>query len=234
MRCFLPAALAAALLVPHAPAQSPPAHTLTLNIGGLKLTPEQCARRAVEAMGTKQKFLYAGTAGEGRAWGWNETTTVVVMAFPQPVEGFVHAVVLAAGTDPKEVERLRNSVAEYVAGGAPDPATPEVICSPDLGLKRSTAPCVDWQVQPRDAVSTVKFFQPVAGLMFEKRGCQHNNIGPNVALGGNQQGVSALFVLPGSSAVKLHFAAVTFCTEEDDCKRIGNHLLSAVIKTIYE
>jgi hypothetical protein len=223
------ALLAAAFLAASARAQP-----FALHVGGgaVKLTPDQCARKAVEAMGVKEKFHYAAVGDDGHAFGWNDAATVVVLVQPQALDGHTAVFIFAARRDNKEAERLNHAVRVHIFEGPTNPDAPDEVCSAEA--KTSRAPWFSWRVEERPAVSTAKYFKPVASLALEKRGYRHANPFGEMVLGTDGVRVAGAFVHPGASALKLAHATVTFGDDEDECDRLASSLLSGVLKALYD
>ena len=111
MKRLLPFLLAA-VVAPAVSAEARADGTLGLSMGydNRKITREECARKAVEAMAEKHKFPFAEVTEDGNARGWNDKTNVLVMSFPMPDPERVFVVVVAAGMEAAETERVRVAV----------------------------------------------------------------------------------------------------------------------------
>ncbi len=233
MRTLRPAITLLTLLacVGHASAGGP----CSISVGGgvRKMTREQCALKAVEAMGAKEKLLVAEVDAEGNARGWNENNTVQVLSFRQPDEAQVVVLIVAVGKDAKETDRLRNAVAAHVLDGPANPATPKRIAA-EGAPKESPAPAVRWAAASRNNVSTTRFFDVAASLVLEKRGYQVMPQGKPLVLGGRPSGVVAAMFAPGSTAME-HYLVVAVGGEEDkECQRLAQEYVTRIIHTLYE
>lgn len=208
------------------------AQPISVSYGGgqVKATQAACARKAVGAM-TAEKFARAGVTEDGHALGWTDSTTVLVMTVPQQDDN-VAAIVLAAGRDQKEAERLRHAVLNYL-GGKPDvEGAPAKVVSKVEGTK---APSVRWLTRSRDAVATVKYFVPVASLHLEKRGYNvFSEPGKTVVLGADGQRAAVTFAAPGTSALKIQFAFAAFGSDDEACERMCKPFSEAVFQTLFD
>src|SRR5262245_6825369 len=132
------------------------------------LTREACALKAVEAMGVKEKFVFAEVTEDGNARGWNERTAVVVVSFPQVGSG-VLVLVYAAGKDDAEAERLRNVVRAHVLDGPYNPDVPQRIGAEESDPKPK-GPAIHVHSEKRTVISLLRFFEAAASIVLEKQG----------------------------------------------------------------
>lgn len=227
---FFVAVLLTALLGGPTQAQS-----MGINIwgGGIKATPAQSARKAVEAM-AREKCLYACVTEEGHALGWTEHTTILVLMLPQVEEDRTTAILFTAGRD-QEAVRLRHALTSYLQNAPINPNAPEVYSSPDAFGKETRAPEVNWRLELREAFSTAKYLVPVASLVFEKRGfVTQNEAGKPFVLGAEMDRVGAVLLAPGPNGLKLFFASVAFSEEGKSCGRLCEQIHHETLKILTE
>jgi hypothetical protein len=93
--------------------------------GRRKMTQAECAARAVQAMGVKEKFIAAASDGRGSVFGHTENAAAVVFALPR--RRGVQVYVVVAGKDSREVERLRDSIRRHVVDGPSSARVPAKI-----------------------------------------------------------------------------------------------------------
>ena len=141
-RPFLLAALAVIGVVPVTLAGGP--ISLSVGFDSRKMTRQECARKAVEAMGVREKFGFAEVTGDGNAQGWNATSAVRVMSFPMPDSRRIYIVIVAAGHNEAETERVQLAVRAHVFDGPDDPKTPARIPAAGLGGAIEVRPILEW------------------------------------------------------------------------------------------
>jgi len=217
-----------------AEAQAPlPPQPIALHVGGefRRLDREECALKAVEAMGVKEKFILAEIDKDGNAWGYNEQS--VVRVFTVSYKDGVSLAVVVAGADNKEAERLRNEIRTHIAEGAVNRQTPKQIKTTDTDRK----PCplqLRWSIEQRSAIPVARFLLPIAAVVMEKNGLGTNNGGGNMMFGGNGQSAAVAFGLLGPNDVNINFACVAVSADEHEAERLSNVIRAGIVKVLYD
>jgi hypothetical protein len=207
---------------------------VALYVGGevRKMTRAVCARKAVEAMGVREKFPFAEVTADGNARGWNDTNSVLVLSFPTPDAESILILVVAAGKADAETARLRDAVRAHVFDGPHDPNAPKRVApegGPPAGAVR-----LGWKSEERGAINQLRFFEPVAALAFEKRGLGTNVGGKNLVFGAFAGGTTAAFLATTANAVSVRLNVVVATDDEDAGGKLAANLLAAITKMIYE
>jgi hypothetical protein len=198
-----------------------------------RMTREVCAQKAVEAMGDKEKFLFAEVSPDGNARGWNEKTAVLVLSMPTPNKESIAYVVIACGSDSAEAERVRNAVRTHIADGPHNPKSP-LRYGPE-GDKLPPRPVsLSWKGEQRPAVNLARHFEPVALLVLEKRGFGTNSSNKTLVFGGMADRAVAAFMSPTASAQQVQYNVVTVMQDEDTGKALADDLLKQLTNVLYE
>lgn len=235
MRLFLAAVallfgLAGAL--PVSAQESQPAQALHVGGSVVPTRPQQCALRAMHALAVQEQFPFATIREDGHVLAWNDRISVLVLIFPHQDSSTLH-IVLTAGRDGKEADRLRNVVRERIASPSNAPDTTPTLVYDESALD-SKAPWIHYLVQPKPAVSTLKYYQPVTSLLLEKRGFQVMNANNNLMLGGDINRVVALFAVPGKSAVSVNLGTVVADEDRAAADRLCEQFFNGVQKLLYD
>jgi hypothetical protein len=233
MKRLLPFLLAA-VVAPAVTAEARADGALGLSMGydNRKMTREECARKAVEAMAAKHKFPFAEVTDDGNARGWNDKINVLVMSFPMPDPERVFVVVVAAGMEAAETERVRVAVMSHVCDGPYDPKAPTRV-APEGG-KAPSQPCtLCWKSEERTVTNLLRHYVPAATIVLEKKGYQ-TKAGPVVVLGFMpDRGVTA-FLAPTATALSARFNVVVATPGEASGEKAAEDLLSRIVKVLYE
>lgn len=234
MRRLLPFLATASLVLVIAPevrAQKP----MGLYVGGapVKLSREVCARKAVEVMGVKEKFLFAEVTPDGHAQGWTEKVTVLVLSFPTPDPERVLVMVVAAGTDQAETIRLRDAIRQHVFDGPDNPKTPARI-GPDGSKIPARAITLSWKSEAKPATPILKHFNAVTALTLEKKGFATNTDGTTLVFGARPQSSVAAFLATTDNAQSYRINVVSAVPGNDPAEKLAEDLLSRIVKVLYE
>jgi hypothetical protein len=208
----------------------------SLHYGGdtRKMTREACAQKAVEAMGVKERFCFAEVTPDGNARGWSDKTAVLVLSAPTPVKENVFFLVIVAGKDNAEAERLRNVIRTHILDGPHDPGVPT-----RFGPEEGTAPppplALCLQGETRTIISPLRFFEAVASIVLEKRGFGTKAEGKMLVVGGNPQQMAALAILtPTASGLSVRLNVVAITADKASAEDLAKELLQGMVKVFYE
>jgi hypothetical protein len=208
------------------------ADPLAIHVGSefRRMSVEDCARKAIAAM-IKEDFVCAEIGKDGNAWGASESTTVKVLALPY--RDGAHILVIAAGKDNKEVERLRNAVREHVTNAPLDPEGPKHHQCGDPARKpySGTLLC---GLEQRTIVPTLRFFIPAATIVLEKQGLGTSPGGPALLFGGNQQVALGAFALPGPNEVNVRIGVAVISEDRKEAERLQNVVRTGIVRILFE
>jgi hypothetical protein len=227
--------LALTALIAGAAGSATAAEPVAMHVGGdvRKMTREVCARKAVEAMGVREKFPFAEVTEDGNARGWNGSTSVLVLSFPTPAADNIQILVIAAGKDDEEVGRVRNAVRAHIFDGPYDPDAPKRV-GPASGALPPRAVCLCWKSEERSAVGPLRFFEPVASVVLEKQAFTTNIGGKNFVFGVFPGRSVATFVGSAATGVSARLNVVTATGDEDSGNKLATDLLARIVKVIYD
>lgn len=224
-------ALVVAVLTAHAVRADGPI-TVSVGYDNRKMTREACSRKAVEAMGAKAKFPFAEVTADGNARGWDAKTTVAVLSFPMPDAERVFVMIVAAGGDAKQVERVRDVVKSHVFDGPYNPETPTRVAPPDGHIM--PRPCtLCWKSEDRGAVNLLRLYDAAAAITLEKKGFQTHQVQGKVLGASPTQGVVA-FVAPTASAATARLNVVFATPGEESGEKTAEEILTRITKTLYD
>jgi hypothetical protein len=208
------------------------AEPLAMHIGHefRRMSAEDCARKAIAAM-IKEKFIRAEIGKDGNAWGVNETTAVKVLAFPY--RDGAHVVVVAAGQDNKEAERLHHAIRHNVWNATLDPESPKEHKCDDAGRKPYGGTLL-FGMEQRNIIPTLRFFIPAATIVLEKQGLGTNQAGPGLLFGGNQQTAIGMFALPGPNEVQVRVGVIVISGDQKEAERLQNIVRTGVVRVLFD
>jgi hypothetical protein len=227
----LASALAATLLLAAtASAQAP----LMLRYGGgtMKLSSETAARKAVSALAA-EKFAFAEVTADGHARGWNDKYAVFVLCMPTPNPDLSQVLVVAAGADEVEAERLRAAVHTHVAEGKDDAKSPKRVAPAD-GKVPPAPVSVFVKSEERAGMPVLKYFSPVTSLVMEKMGMATKPDNQTLVLGSSPAVLSAVVIGPTANALNVKLSVVTITHGEKPAEKVADDVLSRVVKVLYE
>ena len=227
---FLAAATIAAIVAPAARADGPTA--LSVGYDNRKMSRESCARKAVEAMGVKEKFAVSEVTDEGNAQGWNAKVAVQVLSFPMPDPERVYIVVIAAGTDGPEAERVQAAVRTHVFDGPDNPDTPKRIVTPQEKLPPRPV-TLTYKSEERAITPVLRHFTPGATIALEKKGYQ-TKAGGMAVMGFLPDRGMVAFLAPTASAVSARLNVVYATPGEESGEKAAADVLSRIVKLLYE
>ena len=196
-----------------------------------KTTREICGQKAVEAMGIKEKFLFAQVDEDGNARGYSATAAVVVLSVPH--QDGIWVGVVAASRNNAEAGRLRDAIRAHIAEGPHDPKVPKEIGKPDA-KKKLEVPALAWRVKHRDANALLRFFEAIVCIVFEKQGFGTTTPGKWLVCGSSTDRMAIAFAVPGANALKVHLGVVVAGKEEEDCKQYSQALWKRIVDLLYE
>lgn len=228
-RPFLLAALAVIGVGPLTLAEEP--ISLSVGFGSQKMTREECARKAVEVMGVREKFGFAEVTADGNAQGWNATSAVRVMSFPMPDPGRVYIVVVAAGHNEAETERVKLAVRAHVFDGPDDPKTPARI--PAAGTPPPRPVTLSYRSKEWATNPVLRHFTPVAEVVLEKKGYQ-TKAGPRLVAGTLPDRSLLTFLAPTVSAALVRLNVVYATPGEEAGETTTEDMLGLIGKVLYE
>jgi hypothetical protein len=208
------------------------AEPIVLHIGGdhRKISAEDCARKAVEAMG-KEKFILAEVGKDGYAWGYDEKTAVRVLALPY--KDGVHVIIVVAGKENPEAERVRNAVRAHIHDGVLDPTVPKQIKTSDTSRK-GCGLSLRWGVEQRNVIPTMRFFKPAAAIVMEKQGFATTESGPALVFGGTAESALAVFAVPGPNEISAHIGVIAVNTEEAVAERLQSVIRGGIVRVLFD
>jgi hypothetical protein len=163
-------------------------------------------------------------SGHGNVWGRKKDAAVLVLTFASP-DG-TQVMVFAGGPGP-EAERLRNLLRQRAVSGPADEDAPARFGSDEAG-----GLTVRWRFQKRLLTPPLRFFEPVATVVLEKRGYQVGGGTPQVVLGGAPYNAVAAFVAPGSNAYSRHLV-FTFAETAPQAEEVSAGLLREITAFLY-
>jgi hypothetical protein len=139
MRCFFPSIGVTIITLGVLAAQSVAGQPLAMywRSDWRKMSQEECAAKAVAAMGIKEDFIKADIHRHGIVFGSTENSSAVV--FSKPVRSGVEIYVVVAGKDGKEAERLRDAICTHVLDEPYNANVPAKIVTKDA-KRHSSAP----------------------------------------------------------------------------------------------
>jgi hypothetical protein len=205
--------------------------SLSVGFDNRKMTREECARKAVEAMGVREKFGFAEVTGDGNAQGWNATSAVRVMSYPMPDDGRIYIVIAAAGHDQAETARVRQAVQAHVFDGPDDPKTPARI--PSGGTPPPCPVTLSYKSAERAANTVLRHFSPVAEVVLEKKGYR-TQTGTRLVAGTLPDRSVVTFLAPTASAVLMRLNVVYATPGEEAGDTTAEDLLSRILHVLYE
>lgn len=198
-----------------------------------KMTREECARKAVEAMGAKEKFPWAETTKDGNAQGWNAKVAVQVLSYPMPDPERVYIVVITAGTDGPEAERVQQIVRAHVMDGTDNPNTPARI-APAGGAAPPRPVTLTCKSQEQSATNPVlKHFAAAATIVLEKKGYQ-TKAGSGMVLGFFPDRSGVAFLAPTTKAISVRLNVAYATPGEEPGDKAADDLLNQIVKVLYE
>jgi hypothetical protein len=228
--CVLATVLAVCAVSQPVRAQNP---GLNVRVGGgvaKDITREACALKAIRVM-EKEKFLFAEVDAKGRAWGYSEKASVLVIPFACP-QGATF-VLCTASSEVGEADRLRQVVCTHLSDDPADPKTPKQIGTPDPKAK-AKVPVLGWQAEPHSGVSTLRFFDGGAAIVLEKQGLSVQQADKTLVMGGGQGAVAAAFLAPGSNALMINLGVLVASYDEATTSRLVSSLEQGIVKVLFE
>jgi hypothetical protein len=206
--------------------------SLSVGFDNRKMTREECARKAVEAMGVREKLGFAEITDDGNAQGWNATAAVRVMSFPMPDAGRIYVVIIAAGHDQAETARVRLAVQAHVFDGPDDPKTPARI--PAAGTPPPRPFTLFYKSEERAALPVLRHFAPVAEVILEKKGYQ-TMAGSRLVAGTLQPDRSVVTFLAPTVSTKLIRLNVVYATPGEEAgETTAEDVLGRIVNVLYE
>jgi hypothetical protein len=227
--------LVAALVVAVASAQAVRADgpvAVSVGYDTRKMTRESCGRKAVEAMGAKAKFPFAEVTVDGHARGWDARTTVMVLSFPLPDPERVFVMVVVAGGETKEADRVRDAIQSHVFDGPYNPETP-VRLTPSDGKAPPRPYTLCWKSEDRGAVNLLRLYDAAAAITLEKKGFQTHQAQGKVLGASPTQGV-VTFVAPTASAATARLNVVFAPPGEESGEKAAEDILARIAKILYD
>jgi hypothetical protein len=206
---------------------------ISVHVGGgvvKEANREVCARKALKVL-EKEKLLYAEVDSEGHVWGFGEKAAVMVLCLANP-EGAAFIVCAASG-DPKEAERLRNTVREQIAEMPHDPQLPRHVGTLDP-MQKAKVSQLRWQVAPHSMVSTLRFFDAAAAITLEKQGMSAPQCEKTLVLGAGRGGVAAAFAAPGANGLSVNVGVAVASWDDALSARLAKSLERALVSVLYE
>jgi hypothetical protein len=171
-----------------------------------KMSPGECAARAVEAMGTKEKFIQAEIQSHEIVFGFTENAAAMVV--PKPARGGVQIHVVVAGKDRKDADRLGNAIRSLVLDGPHSANAPAKIVTTDA-RRRAAAPRIQFGGDVRP-ISRAEFSTAAATSM-QRQGMRTTllNHGSAVSATDPERAAVAFYVeaKPGAGYVGVAAAA---------------------------
>jgi hypothetical protein len=194
------------------------------------MTRETCARKAVQLM-AKEHFLYAGVDKEGNVRGWSAKASVAVVPLPNP-DG-VFFLVVAAGSDCAEAERLRNVIRAQLLEAPLDPNAPRLVGKVDPE-RRAKVPAIRWRVRQQSLVRTMQYFAGGAGIVLEKEGINVAQSDNGFVLGAGRGCVASVWTAPGPNALTVHLGGLAVGWDDATARQRADALCRAIVKLLYE
>jgi hypothetical protein len=224
--------VACALLWLSRPACADDKFWISLRTGPAKTTScEACALKAVKYLAEKEKFLFVELDDKGAVQGWSEKSTALVMTITTP--GGPMFLVLTAGPDNAENERLKDAVSAQLLTAPEDPKTPHKIGKPE-SRQRVKLPVIRWQSETRPMVSTLKFFGPAAGITMEKLGVNVTKLENNGVVGEGQGALLVSMACAGENGLTARITVFATGWDEENVTRLGKSYLQKLLKLLYE
>jgi hypothetical protein len=228
-RQFLLAALAVMGVAPVTFAGGP--IFLSVGFDSRQMTRQECARKAVEAMRVREKFAFAEVTGDGNVQGWNATSAVRVMSYPMPDPGRIYIVIVTAGQNQAETERVHLAVRAHVFDGPDDPKIAARI--PTTGTPPPRPVTLFYQSEERDSHPVLRHFAPVAEVVLEKKG-YHTKAGSRIVMGALPDRSVVTFLAPTASTGRVWLGAVYAIAGEEPGETTAEDVLGRIAKVLYE
>ena len=208
------------------------AQPLALHVGSntARISRDECLHKAVAAM-IRENLIRAEIDKDGQAWGVNEHTLVKVHAVPY--RDGVHVIVIVAGKDAKDAERLRNALRSHICDEPYDATAPKQHQAADASRK----PCgvhMRLGLEQRNIIPTVRFFIPATTIVLEKQGLGTNPGGPALMFGGNAQTCVAVFAVPGPNEVNVQIGVAAASADDKEAERLSSVIRSGVVRVLFE
>jgi hypothetical protein len=199
-----------------------------------KMTRQECALKAVEALTTKAKFPFAEVTEDGNARGWNGKMAILVLSFqtPDPERIGIMMVGAGAGGDGAEIHRTCLMVKDHICDGPANPKTPARVI-PDDG-KVPPAPCMMcWKSEERPTSGVLKFFDPAALICLEKKGYS-GSTGGGITIAGGPGSTMMMFLAPTTNGQTVRLNVVSATPGQDPAVKATEDMLSRLGKLLYE
>jgi hypothetical protein len=215
------------------PAGSPPTgQSYAVHVGSWpqKITREVCAQKAMAAM-ARQSFLCAGVDADGNAWGFTATTAVMVVSF-RYLDG-VQVVLVAAGRDNGDAERLRNLLRSEISDAPLDADSPSRIGDPDT-KRGPDVPYLCCHLEQRSLINLLRFFDTASCILLEKHGLNTNIHSKCLVFAGMQDMVVTTFLGGGPNGVSANLGVVTASPSAGTAQEFSRTLCRELVKLLYE
>jgi hypothetical protein len=213
----------------HANAEDQP----SLNANGhfCKMTREDCARKAVEAMAKNAKFPFAEITEDGNARGWNAKYGMLVISFPTPDPESIYVEVITSGWG-SESEHTSDLVRNHICNGPIDSKS-AIRVVPEDGKVPPAPWTICWKSEVRPSTGLLRHFESAAAICLEKKGYNTKCEG-GMALGGSSGMMVVAFKTTTSSAQSTRLVVAYAAPGPDTPEKANADLLSQIMKILFE